>query len=162
MSETENWFSLGFSSNCDSAETFVRAWAPGDGVRCAHASYQKREACGPPVAVVEVQEFRFGTGGYKPEYGIRRKTTRVVCAEHLAGRVANINTRSQQSRSKAIARAVQKATDELTTKYWKQYQVLYKKHLDSEIGDLLSNVPEPLKQLVSDALDAAMESGDAA
>lgn len=158
MSDSENWFSLGFSSNCDSEETLVRAWNPGDGVRCAHASYQKREACGPPVAVLETVQFRFGNGGYKPEYGVRKRTVRVVCAEHLAGRVVNINTRGQQSRSKAIADAVKKATDELVTKYWKQYQTLYRKHLDSEIADLLSSVPEPLKALVSEALDAAAEA----
>lgn len=160
MSE-ESWYSLGFSSSCDSEETLVRIWAPGDGVRCAHASYQKRHPCGPPVAVLETVRFGFGKGGYKPEYGVRKRTTRVVCAEHLAGRVVNIETRSHQSRSKSVATAVKKATDELVTKHWKQYQALYAKFLDEEMADLLSSIPDPLKPLIQAALESVEEQESA-
>ena len=163
MSATEEkWFSLGYSGSCDSEETLVRMWTPGDGVRCAHASYQRKEPCGPPAAVVETVQFRYGgSGGYSPEYGVKKRTTRVVCAEHLAGRVVNIQTRSYQGRSKAIAEAVKKATDELVTEYWKQYQTLYRKHLDNELSDLMSNIPEPLKPLIAAGLEAADDSGEA-
>jgi len=151
----EKWYSLGISGSCDSEEVLVRVWMPGDGVRCAHASYQKREPCGPPVAVVETVRFAFGRGGYKPENGVSKRINRVVCAEHLAGRVVNIETRGYQSRSKAIAEAVKKATDEVVTKHWKQYQALYRKYVDEAINDLLSNIPEPLRPLIAQAMEEA-------
>ncbi|SLI88098.1 Uncharacterised protein [Mycobacteroides abscessus subsp. massiliense] len=153
MSE-EKWFSAGFDGR-EQSELLVRVWTPGDGVSCAHSAYQKREPCGPPVAVVENVEFKFGAGGYRPEYGVRRRTQRTVCAEHLAGRIVKLSGGGTQgARSLAINDATKKATEELVAKHWKQYQGLYRKHLESARDELLGSIPDPLKTLICEAMDA--------
>ncbi len=152
MSE-EKWFSAGFGGR-EESELLVRVWNPGDGVSCAHSAYQKREPCGPPAAVVENVEFKFVAGGYRSEYGVRRRTQRTVCAEHLAGRIVKLQSGDTQgARCRAINDATKRATEELVAKHWKRYQGLYRKHLDSARDELLGSIPDPLKTLIRDAMD---------
>lgn len=154
MSET--WFSL---SRTDDIEILAREWKPGDGVTCSFASHQRREPCGPPVAVVETLKYRrsYVSGRLVAGDDIDKRTVRGCCAEHLAGRIGK---RYGNARAEMITRATKRAVDEVVTKNWKQYQGAYAKAITEEREALLEGIPEGLRGIFLASDDA--EDGDAA
>lgn len=139
MSET--WFSLG---RTDDVEILAREWKPGDGVTCSFASHQRREPCGPPVAVVETVRYEraWASGRLISGDNVEKRVVRGCCAEHLAGRIGK---RYGNARAEMITRATKRATDEVVTKHWKQYQGLYAKAIAEERAALLEGIPEGLR-----------------
>lgn len=154
MSET--WFSLG---RHDDVEILAREWKPGDGVACSFASHQRREPCGPPVAVVETLRYRrtYVSGRYTSGDDIEKRVVRGCCAEHLAGRIGK---RYGNARSEMITRATKRATDEVVTKHWKQYQSFYEKAIAEEREALLEGIPEGLRGIFLASADS--EDGEPA
>lgn len=72
------WFSTGRTAAYGRRERLVRAWEPGDGVRCSSAPYNGKIACGEPVAVVK-DVLPGGAERNQPEV-----INRVMCLRHLA------------------------------------------------------------------------------
>jgi hypothetical protein len=153
------WISLG---RRDDVESIARVWKPGDGVQCSSASYQRREPCGPPVAVIETLRYVHNGWGYmpnrQPSEEIEKRIRRITCAEHLAGKVGAPYV---NQRAAAITSATKKASEEVLARHWKQYQTLYAKYIDEAKTALIEAIPEPLREAVQAALDKADELEDA-
>lgn len=151
---SEKWFSLGL---VEDTELLARPWVAGDGVQCSFAGAQRREPCGPPVAVLETVRYRKEWAGGRYAISntkVEKRIERVCCAEHLAGRIGR---RFGNDRSHMINRATKRATDEVVTKHWKQYQAAYEKALADERAKLFAGFPEHLQEIL---LAARMDGDD--
>lgn len=130
-----DWFSTGTSFN-GSRETFVRAWEPGDGLRCSCSNYQRKTPCGEPVAVIK--DVLLGQAG-KWE---KQSVTRVLCLRHLANQFADgVGTQAEGN-------VERKALEELAERYWDQFQHIQQRLTDELLEARFSCLPNGLRERV--------------
>jgi hypothetical protein len=127
----------------------VRPWAPGDGLSCRWAAANRRFPCGAPVAkartTVTEPDYRF-TGRDKVE-----SKTFVLCSRHLAEwarRGAGIKEKYEPS---ALVRNEKEATEYLIQKHWDEYQEFLAQRRRETTDELLSLLPESLREAVRTA-----------
>lgn len=145
---SETWVSLGLGFR--DIETLVRAWEPGDGVSCSHAGVQRREPCGPPVAVVETVE-------PPSEYRREKRIRRVICPGHLAGLI----TKGAWAPAKIRAAAEREAQEVVLTAHWDEYQSEYRSRLDAAKSAQLAQIPEGLREILAEVDWDGANDGDA-
>lgn len=119
------------------AQTAVRAWEPGDGVRCTWTGRNRVKPCGRPVAVVIVREEHGGYGG--------RPTTirRVVCVNHLPG---------LKPAGEATVEAAKAAAERVITDHWDEYQAHLKAESERRLAERFEFADEAIRALVLKAL----------
>lgn len=136
----EVWVSLGRHKYGD-AEVLIREWRPGDGTHCAFARMQRKEPCGPPVAVQD-------TLNLNPS-SLPARIRRNICAEHLAGQL----TTDGKTRRDAIAKAEKVAREAVVAAHWDEYKAAYTAELDRQRDELLGAVPEAIRDVLRAAWD---------
>lgn len=139
MSRVEDWTSIGHELG---KELLVRAWTPGDGLNCAHATKQRYTPCGPPVAVMMTVD-PHGSWDRISRSWTENRTKRVICAGHLAGKFA-------LDPGQARLRAEKEAREEVVAAHWRQYQVAYKKRFESCKAEQLNQIPEFVRAALGD------------
>ncbi len=140
------WFSTGRTAAYGRRERLVRAWEPGDGVRCSSAPYNGKVACGEPVAVVK-DVLPGGAERNQPEV-----INRVMCLRHLA------KCFDPEVGTSADAEVERAALEELAQRYWDQYQKIRDRLTDELLSARFSALPNDLRSKVI----AQVRGGDAA
>ncbi|MEX7474240.1 hypothetical protein AB4Z39_31590 [Mycobacterium adipatum] len=145
-----DWYSAGFKYrwNDPEFEILVRAWEPGDGMNCGSASYNKRVACGEPVAVVKHVRVDNKAGRYD-----RQTISRVCCIRHLA------KFFDSEVSPSVDAEVEKQALEELAQRYWDQYQTIRNRRVNELLEKRFSALPNGLRERV---IAVARETGDAA
>lgn len=145
------WYSTGIDNDYRSRrETLVRAWRPGDGMRCASAGYQKAHPCTSPVAVVKDVLLT------APSRYDKTVINRVVCIRHLS---TIFGSKPAAVEERDTDRA---ALEQLAQRHWDEFSQILTDMRDALLRDRLSALPEELRDQVIEAMTAADESGDPA
>ena len=116
----------------------VRAWEPGDGLRCSYAKNAPRSRpCGRPVAVKIGQDTRTVRAASSRHY--------VVCAYHLSTAI----TPGEMS-----AEAETAAREKVLAEHWDEYQQAIQEFMGPRVDEMIGTLPDGLKKLVIEALRA--------
>lgn len=146
------WFSAGYKMrfNDPEYEILVRAWEPGDGMRCHASSHNKSISCGEPVAVVRQERCDGKSGRWE-----RQSITRVSCIRHLA------KFFDAEVSLVVDAEVEKQALEELAQRYWDQYQTIRERRVNELLEKRFSALPNGLREKVV-AIAREAEAGDAA
>lgn len=140
------WHSAGFDDGRNDYERFVRAWQPGDGIKCSSQRANSAKPCGVPVAVETSVYAREGDPG---RYG-RRSVTRNLCLGHLAARFTEVAPWKTEQQIDTIA------YERLAANHWDEYQQIIVEEKDNALRQRLSCLPKELQ----DSVIARMEADD--
>jgi len=135
-------------------QTVVRAWEPGDGLRCAFTSRCK-EPCDIPVALVREEYIGPTSGVGSKSFNQPSTITRTVCLRHLAAEFT-----PDIGGTKAEREIEQNCAEIVIRNHWDEYQdemVSYRRRL---FEDRVAGLPKDLRERVLERL--ASGGGDAA
>lgn len=120
----------------------IRAWVPGDGLVCSSAALAKNPSmrCGVPVAVI-INERAARMGRQM------NPISRNVCALHLAGQFG-VNRGAMRAKADAAAR------EQVLAAHWDEYQAALDAACDAAEAELLAQIPEDLRALITEAVSA--------
>lgn len=139
------WYSAGDTTHYDSSrERLVRAWEPGDGLRCGWAAYGGKTPCGEPVAVIK-DALRSSLED-KRSRRVPESVNRVACLIHLA--------RSFDAKvgGNAEAEVERNAMEELAKAHWDEYREISDRLTNELLEQRFSVLPKPLRDRVIDLL----------
>lgn len=143
-----DWFSAGLTEDpWTTREVVVRAWEPGDGLRCSAAGYQSRHPCGPPIAVMRERY----VAGERLRARDKTTITRVLCIRHLAKKFApDLGAQAERDLDN-------KAAEKLAQAHWDEYQQILINAREDLLTDRLSALPSELRDKVIERIQSSAD-----
>ncbi len=121
-------------------DLYVKAWEPGDGLTCSHATKGNKFSCGVPVAVTrEIQRKArlIGSATPRPWWEDNHRGF-VVCADHLAVHF------SGSSVGELNAAAERSAREQVIAKHWDEYLAALDERREGLRNKALDSLPRDI------------------
>lgn len=145
ISTSDMWYSAGFANGNPDHEVTVRAWRPGDGLKCSHANKRSKTPCGAPVALE--RRYRPRVPSYRTGNLCSETTTRVVCLRHLASTFLG---EMAYATDEGVERS---AIEKLATLHWDEYQALIAQAQQAALDERLGALPADLRSQIVAVMD---------
>lgn len=145
----EEWYELLHASGPQGNHAEIRAWQPGDGLRCSWAKTNYTHPCGTPVAVLRQGALRAHYGSHEMRDESRRS---LICSRHVADAVK----RYIGDGATITFTAEKIARETVLAAHWTEYQDILATQIMSEREGALSLLPESLREcfLISEDANA--------